>query len=377
MLTRRKKIAFSLIALSFPAMLVFLGFEMTLRIKAANTRTNEARRVIDSKLGWRPTPSLVREGDSSDAIGQKYHFRMTQDAHGFRLWGDVNTTKPRVFVLGDSYTQADDIDDQQTFHAILAQRFPGAEFWAFGCSGYGTYQQMMILQEVQPQVRPDVLVLQLSSNDVVNNLAELESCMPFLTTPAPRPYLQDDGTVRFAMAQRHRGLAGYSKAIASISDRIETLTTASEQWVPGQMRRYTIRFKSDDFDQILDKAVVKTADLLRQMKKVVGPNTRVIAFFDEDVEILTNALKQACLLADLPLVESVGKAISDEEGKRGNFCYRTRDFWHWNNQGHEVVATVLEPYLSKALEEKYPESAKPSAKSEKLAKDSKKIDLRK
>lgn len=377
MLSRRKRIAFSLVALSIPLMLAFLGFEITLRVKAAGKISKEARRVVDARLGWRPKPNLVREGVSTDALGQKSKFRMTQNENGFRIWGDTATQKPRVFVLGDSYTQSDDIDDKKTYFAQLATRLPEAEFWSFGCSGYGTYQQLLILKEYEPAIRPDVLVLQLSSNDVVNNLAQLEECMPFLTTPAPRPFLQDDGSVVFQMAQRHRGLASYSRAIASISDRVETLMSAEEQWIPGQSRKQTIRFKSRDFDQILDKAIIKTADLLKQIKATLGPEARMLAFYDEDVEILTRALKQACILAEVDLIDDAWRAICAEEGKKGIFCYRTRDFWHWNDAGHAVVAGTLEPHLKKALKIQINDRSTPVNQTEKLAVDQQNANIKK
>lgn len=377
MISKRKRIIFTLIVLSFPVFIVFLGFELTLRIKAAGAKSTEARRIVDPVLGWRPTPNLVREGVSIDAMGQKSAFRMTQNEHGFRLWSDPATKKPRVLVIGDSYTQSDDIDDQKTYFARLAERLPQADFWAFGCSGYGTYQQLLIIQKNQPVIRPDVLLLQLSSNDVVNNLAELEDCMPFLTTPAPRPFLQNDGSVIFSMAQRHRGLAGYSRAIASLSDRVDSILLKEEEWVPGKIRKHTIRFKSSDFDQILDRAIIKTADLLRQIKATVGPDTQVIAFYDEDVEILTSALKQACLLAGLNLIDDAGKAICEEEGRRGCFYYRTRDFWHWNDAGHAMVASALEPFVKNALDSSGKDPSSPVNQPEKLAVETQKTNIKK
>ncbi|MFM7129654.1 MAG: SGNH/GDSL hydrolase family protein [bacterium] len=377
MISKRKRIIFTLVVLLFPLFLMFLGFELTLRINAAGAKSTEARRVVDPVLGWRPTPNLVREGVSIDAMGQKSTFRMTQNEHGFRRWGDPATNKPRVLVIGDSYTQSDDIDDQKTYFARLASGLAQAEFWAFGCSGYGTFQHLLVLQQYQSLIKPDVLVLQLSSNDVVNNLAELEDCMPFLATPAARPYLQNDGTVKYQMTQRHRGIAAYSRAIASLSDRVDSLLLEEEEWVPGKMRKQTIRFKSHDFDQIPDRAIVKTADLLKQIQSSVGPDTQIIAFYDEDVEILTSALKQACLLAGVNLIDDAGKAIITEEGRRGCFFYRTRDFWHWNDEGHAVVAGVLEPYVRKALENVKNDSSSPATQPEKIAVENQKMNIKK
>jgi hypothetical protein len=40
----------------------------------------------------------------------------------------------------------------------------------------------------------------------------------------------------------------------------------------------------------------------------------------------------------------------EEEGRRGQYFYRTRDLWHWNNDGHKLVADLLETPLRQALQ---------------------------
>ena len=349
MITRRKRIAFTLVASAIPLSLMVMGFEISLRLKQSNAISSESRRILDQKLGWVPRPGLVREGDSLDAMNQTSHFRMTQDSHGFRRWGDLSTQKPRVFVIGDSYTQADDIDDSKTYYALLADRLPDAEFWAFGCSGYGTFQQSMILEKYAPEIRPDVLLIQLSSNDLINNLLELEDAMPFLSTPGPRPYLMDDGSVTNHFATRNRGLRKLSYAYASLSDRFENLVYQSENWLPGQPRNYGEHRKPDNMNELLTKSAMKTASILQGMKQVAGPKTQVIAFYDEDVPPLTMALKQACEMAKIPLISSIGQKMVEEEGRLGLFYYRTRDLWHWNDEGHKLVAEILETPLRQAL----------------------------
>jgi lysophospholipase L1-like esterase len=297
-----------------------------------------------------PRPGLVREGESLDAINETSHFRMTQDSHGFRRWGDISTKKTRVFVIGDSYTQADDIDDAKTYYSLLADRLPEAEVWAFGCSGYGTFQQSMILEKYAPEIRPDLLLIQLSSNDLINNLMELEDAMPFLSTPGPRPYLMDDGAVKNHFATRNRGLRKFSYTYASISDRLENLIYQSEQWVPGQSRNYGAHRNPENINKLLQDSISKTALILERMKQIVGPQTQVMAFYDEDVPPLTEGLKDACKKADVPLIGTIGQKMVEEEGRRGQYFYRTRDLWHWNNDGHKLVADLLETPLRQALQ---------------------------
>lgn len=353
MLTRRKRIVFSAVAALIPLFFLILAAEVRMRLKFSKAAIAEARRVIDPELGWKPTPNLVREGTAIDALRRPSKFRMTQNADGFRLASDPNTPKPRVFVLGDSYTQSDDIDDSKFYAALLARRIPEADFWAFGCSGYGTFQQWMILQKHVATIRPNVLLLQMSSNDIVNNLLELEDAMPFLATPGPRPYLMDDGTTKFHFSTRDKGLRRYSRTWASLQDRFDAIVNKSERWVPGQVRQYGTARNPENFDELLDRATEKTVELLRKMQSTIGPDARLIAFYDEDVPPLSDALKRACTLAGIEvgdeLIDTIGPALMAEEGRHGKFVYRTIDKWHWNDAGHAVVADLLEKPLREAL----------------------------
>ncbi|MCY2934946.1 MAG: SGNH/GDSL hydrolase family protein [Planctomycetota bacterium] len=350
MISRRKRIAFTVITLCFPLTILMLALEITLRFKQSKAISTESRRILDQEIGWRPRPNLAREGLSKDAINQVSQFRMTQDAHGFRQWGDTTSLKPRILVIGDSYTQADDIDDSKTFYALLAQRMPEAEFWTFGCSGYGTFQQSMIVAQYASEIRPDVVLIQMSSNDLVNNLKELEAAIPFVTTPGPRPYLIDDGTTEHYFATRHRGLSAYSKLFGSLSDRLDDFRKESDNWVPGKQRKIGTTLNQESLSQLIKKATIKTATILNSIKTRLGPDTRLIAFYDEDVQPLGQALQQACLDAQIPLIQSIGPKMMKEEGRLGYYHYRTRDLWHWNNDGHKLVADLLETPLRQALE---------------------------
>lgn len=349
MLTRRKRIVFSAIAALIPLFFLILAAEIRMRLKFSKAAIAEARRVIDPELGWKPTPNLVREGTALDALRRPSKFRMTQNADGFRLASDPNSKKPHVFVLGDSYTQSDDIDDTKFYPALLANRIPEADFWAFGCSGYGTFQQWMLLEKHVRTIRPNVLLLQMSSNDVVNNLLELEDAMPFLATPGPRPYLMDDGSTKFHYSTRDKGLRRYSRTWASLQDRFDAIVNKSERWVPGQVRQYGTARNPENFDELLDRATEKTVALLRKIQSTIGPDAKLIAFYDEDVPPLSDALKRACKLAGVKLIDTVGPAMMAEEGRQGKFVYRTIDKWHWNDAGHAVVADLLEEPLREAL----------------------------
>jgi len=101
--------------------------------------------------------------------------------------GDRAPAKPpgtfRVAVLGDSFIEAFQVSDEQTFCAQLERRLQDCsaltdrrvEVLNFGVSGYGTAQQLLMLRHYVWQYQPDVVVLAFfPGNDLRNNSAELE-----------------------------------------------------------------------------------------------------------------------------------------------------------------------------------------------------------
>ena len=120
--------------------------------------------------------------------------------------------------------------------------------------------------------------------------------------------------------------------------------------MPGENRKIGTELNQESLNQLIKKATIKTATILNSIKTRLGPDTRLIAFYDEDVQPLGQALQQACLDAQIPLIQSIGPKMMKEEGRLGYYHYRTRDLWHWNNDGHKLVADLLETPLRQALE---------------------------
>ena len=102
---------------------------------------------------------------------------------GFRQ-GDREPAKPpgsfRVAVLGDSFIEAFQVPDEQTFCAQLELRLQDSpvltdrrvEVLNFGVSGYGTAQELLMLRHYVWQYQPDLVLLAFfPGNDLRNNSA--------------------------------------------------------------------------------------------------------------------------------------------------------------------------------------------------------------
>ena len=83
--------------------------------------------------------------------------------YGFRHWGDLRSDKPRILFVGDSFTYAENVSDQQTYYAYFANNLP-VEVFATGGSGYGTLQEIRLVKRFWKVIQPQCFVLQFCSN---------------------------------------------------------------------------------------------------------------------------------------------------------------------------------------------------------------------
>lgn len=129
--------------------------------------------------GYSPRPGVSGwVHDEGDAFVQI-------NADGFRD-RDHSHEKPagtvRIAVLGDSFTEARQVDVSETFWSVTERKLADcrglagrqAEVLNFGVSGYGTVQEYLLLEHVW-LFHPDVvLVAFFAGNDILNNSFELE-----------------------------------------------------------------------------------------------------------------------------------------------------------------------------------------------------------
>ena len=155
--------------------------------------------VLDKELGWLPGANYVFNGEKVDASGQTYSVTFQTDNRGFRLFGNHReANKKKVLFIGDSFTHAVEVSNDKTYYGILKDTLP-IEVFAFGGGGYGTLQEYMILEKYLDDVKPDAIVLQLSSNDFINNHYELEARSARNNNGMRRPYLTKNGEIIYKL----------------------------------------------------------------------------------------------------------------------------------------------------------------------------------
>lgn len=95
-------------------------------------------------------------------------FQVTTNNQGLRMSHDLEWPKerPRVLLLGDSFTFGFNVDDVESYPALLQSRLPRWEVVNAGVPGYSIPQQHALFLERARFVEPDVTVLQVLFNDL-------------------------------------------------------------------------------------------------------------------------------------------------------------------------------------------------------------------
>jgi len=144
--------------------------------------------LTDERLGHRYRP-LARARHVTPEFDVEYAI----DDRGLRARSTpapADTASLRVVFVGDSFTFGDANAEPDTWvrltEATLRQRGYAVECVNAGVQGYDTRAELWYLRELLPALRPDVVVLGFTANDVYSNAPE--------ETPAPSSALTHRGS---------------------------------------------------------------------------------------------------------------------------------------------------------------------------------------
>jgi hypothetical protein len=143
---------------------------------------------VDKVLGYRLRPNVegwfTREGVS---------FVFTNGS-GLRdkEYPVDKTDRVRIAVVGDSYTEAMQVNLEDSFHGLLEREYADhMEVLNFGVSGYGTAQELLVYKEHVRDYSPDVVVLAFDPGTDIRDNSKV------LSSGCQRPYyVLENGRLR-------------------------------------------------------------------------------------------------------------------------------------------------------------------------------------
>jgi lysophospholipase L1-like esterase len=282
---------------------------------------------IDDTLGWDVVHNLQTVNQKVDLKKNNYNCIYTIDKNGFRKFGNINSKKPKVLFIGDSFTQAEDASDDSTYFAIVSKK-ANMEVFAYGVGGFGSVQEMMILQKYIAQIKPDLVVMQFTSNDFINNCYDLEF-HSIQNNNLIRPYLNANNVIEYRFAKNYPNLRTfankYSRFMYFIFTRLD------------KAFRKTDNFQMEDYNKSFELSRLAYDDI----KKIcLKEGVSIISFMVDGVNNTeTNLYHELMKQTGIEILAEVPFAI--EQAEKTGKCCKAEDGGHWNHTGHKICGELL------------------------------------
>jgi hypothetical protein len=123
--------------------------------------------MFDPLLGWKNRPSFRNVGPLFSAD------RVTTNSNGARGSTDFpysRTDKKRIVVVGDSFAFGQEVNDEETYAAILGSTLSDTEVINLGVIGYGIDQMLLTVKAEALKYSPDLIIVGFISDDIERTL---------------------------------------------------------------------------------------------------------------------------------------------------------------------------------------------------------------
>ena len=342
-----KSIFFNIILIIIALCLPFIAGEVAYRTYHYFKFTAKGNSVqslnLDQELGWRTTSGYVFKGVKLDSASTRYEVDIQTNDQGFQLYGNRDSSKVKIFFIGDSFTQAKAVSNNKTYYSLFTDRLP-VESFAYGVGGYGTLQEYMILDKYIDEILPDIIVLQCSTNDFINNSYELESKSYINNNKMRRPYYNLENQVYYDLPKKFPNLRGlineYSRFLHKIVGKLDHLIDAKKVSIER-----TIVAQQGELPAFKTSVRV-TGNILKRIRDRAR-HSKVYAFCVDNQSPFYESYRSLAGEAGITFIDGISQAIQRAE-KEGAIV-RARDGAHWNELGHQIAADQLFGYFFSRL----------------------------
>lgn len=259
---------------------------------------------------------------------------------GQETWGDTRSGKIKVFFVGDSFTYRDKDLKGRMYYDVVGQNID-IEPFVYGGGGYSTLQEYLAIDKYIDEIKPDLVVLQVCSNDFINNSWELERRSYMHNNYTVRPYYEG-GKIKYRFPRGpvflRQYLIPYSRLAYFFAVKIDRKLAD----LAGKGRLKTIENYIETGDTELKefkRSADTTEELIGVIRKRCG-KTPIIAFSTFDDEPYSGRFKLIFRRLDIDFLTDIPKLAWDAE-RRG----KVRNNDHWSEKGHAACGTYLAEYI--------------------------------
>jgi lysophospholipase L1-like esterase len=328
----------------------------------------------DPTLGWRHKKNF-----SSEFVNDEYHTTLRYNANGWR-GPERDFNKPpnvsRILVLGGSYVDGYSVNVQDRLSEVLeANLGPAFEVINLGVVGYGTDQDLLLLEQEGWKYQPDLVVLVFSYNDVWRSgsryfansarkvqkplfIADGGGDLELTNVPVPQPAatLQE----RFKVYELVRTVVKGNPWLHWLSIKAGMADAPGFVW--GE--EFPVYRKTET--PVFASAWATTQGLLVKMKQETQQrHAGLVVFYvpsrielspeewkranlpaDYDPGTVADKLSAICKAEDIPFIDPTDRY---KEAARQGPVFYSHDT-HWNPAGHRLAGQMLTDYVQSSLQ---------------------------
>jgi len=343
-ISRSKAFLYWCISLFLFMLLILIPGEIITRLTADNTAYFK-KAELDDTLGWRTKEDYSVKAEAKIKRGGTYPVEYNTGLRGFRPYGNPSTTKKKLLIVGDSYTQAVEANNDKTYAAVLADTLE-AELFCYGQAGYGTTQEYLLVKEEIDNIKPDLLILQVCGNDFIDNYAPLEMISTYKVGER-RPYLDLKGNIYYDKPEpKWQQVVDKSAFLKLLRKKIQTSTGGNK--ISAQKR---INDEGKDFKDY--KTSYDLTELgLQKIKSIADERqTPMIVLVAGYIQPYITHMKEICEKNNIPCLTQPAVELRKEEMKN-KLPVRCADKYHWTELGHKVIAQNMLDTISTLLNPK-------------------------
>lgn len=326
------RLGLSLLAIS----LLFAGAETAFRILRL---VRPSRCIQDRQLGWTWRPFAREQKQGIRVDGKAYDIDWHTEENGFLVWGEPQSGKTKVLIIGDSYTAAEQVSNTNAYYAQLDKLMgTNYEFFVYGMGGYGNCQEYLILHLYKDVIKPDIIIWQWCSNDLWNNSFALDDRSANSFSINPRPYLEN-GNIRIRYPHATPLLSRHSKLWQWIAPRI--WKRIRPYIYPSGMAPHD-RFRPEH--PFFKESIETTGNIMALFKLAAGkaPVYGFVVSAEPEITSIYRTLAQA---NGIVFIGGLNEYLQQQRNKGIPVNAHAGIGSHWSNPGHRLVAEYLYSYL--------------------------------
>ncbi|MFC1711877.1 SGNH/GDSL hydrolase family protein [Patescibacteria group bacterium] len=257
---------------------------------------------------------------------------------GKMIFGSLETVKRKIFIIGDSFTDGNGVSEEDMYYSKIKNSLD-VELFIYGGIGYGTLQELLVLERYINSVNPDLILIQITSNDIINNNVELER-RSIHNNLLLRPYY-----IRSRVQMLYPSTLGLTRYYLTLHSRLlqrifEKTDTIRSTLVDKQIIRTIdtdINEKGSSMQEY--KNAVEITDILISKIISIAGNVPVLFMPAVPYEPYYSALKHIVekrngYWIEEPLINITDRIMNGENVLQDDGC-------HWNELGHKYVGEVL------------------------------------